>query len=149
MSIEFQVLAPGDLDEILTFAEKRHRDLYPDETERMFQSWVAKWRRESLEHYLRIGWSFVARENAQTVGFFLAQPFLFFRGQTQTLWVELIEARDLGVAEALAEVAVRVAREKNLQRTLFADADRLGPAIGKWAPSPLSDTIAEIKTTKG
>ena len=133
MPIEFQVLAPGDLDEVMTFAEKRHRDLYPDETERMFQSWVAKWRRESLEHYLRIGWSFVARENARTVGFFLAQPFLFFRGQTQTLWVELIE----------------VAREKNLQRTLFADADRLGPAIGKWAPAEFSDKIAEIKTTKG
>ncbi len=149
MTLDFQVLGPKDIEEVFTFAEQRLVQQVPDENERMFRSWEVKWRREALEHYLKIGWCFIARENKAVAGFFMAQPFLFFRGQTQTLWVEHIEARDAATEESLAEVAVRVAREKHLQRVLFADADRLERAIAKWSPKPLGDAIAEIKTTKG
>lgn len=152
-SLVFQVLSlsDSDLDEVHSFAERALQARVSDETARVFESWSAKWRREALEHYLRLGWSFIAREHGRTAGFFLAQPFLFFRGQTQTLWVEHIEAPEARVREALVEVAVRVAREKHLQRVLFADGDRLEPELGRWNPVRLTETesIAEIKTTKG
>lgn len=154
MALTFQVLSLSDLDEVFGFASRRLEQQIPDETERTFASWTVKWRREALEHYLKLGWSFIARrENpngeAETVGFFLGQPFLFFRGQTQTLWVEHIEAESSEVAEALIDVAARVAREKNLQRALFADSQRFQSELARWKPQPLENNIAEVKTTKG
>lgn len=150
MQLVFQVLGLGDLDEVYGFAEKNLVESIPDETERMFRTWHVRWRREALEHYLKLGWSFIARNEAgKTMGFFLGQPFIHFRGQTQTLWVEHIEANEPTVRDQLIDVAVRVAREKHLQRVLFSDADRLGNELERWNPTPLNESIAEIKTTKG
>lgn len=142
-----EVLSERDLDEVYGFADARLKAAVPDETERMFLSWDVKWRREALTHYLRTGWCFIGRDEKGVAGFILAQPFLFFRGQTQTLWVEHIEARDESITAQLVEVAVKVAREKHLQRVLFADGDKL--PLGAWKHERLSDAIAEIKTTKG
>lgn len=149
MALDFQVLSIGDLDEVYTFADDRLKKQIPDENERTFHSWHAKWRKEALEHYLRLGWSFIARDNGRVVGFFLGQPLIFFRGQTQTLWLECMQARDNEVAEALFEVAVKVAREKHLQRVLIADADAHRSALDKWKPVRLDEDIAEIKSSKG
>jgi hypothetical protein len=144
-----QVLSSPDLSEVYSFASDRLSKSITDETERAFASWSAPWRNESLEHYLKLGWSFVTRENGETRGFFLAQPFLFFRSQTQTLWVEHVEADNEEVADVLVEVAVKVAREKHLQRVLFANAPSLESALRKWNPEPLENSIAVVKTTKG
>lgn len=157
----FQVLALADLNEVYDFAEARLREEVPDENERMFRSWDVRWKKEALEHYLKLGWSFVARREGKIAGFFLGQPFLFFRGHTQTLWIEHFEAQGEGTAEALCEVAIKVAREKNLQRVLFSNSgDQLGGQLAdqlagqlndklkKWSPVTMSDSIAEIKTTK-
>lgn len=150
MSLDFQVLSLNEIDEVYAFAEQTLAASVDDSTERAFQSWSARWRREALSHYLRLGWSFIAREQGRMVGFFLAQPFLFFRGQTQTLWIEHLEARDSSVCEALLEVAVKVAREKHLQRVLLeATAVKDSALLAKYRPEPLEQTILEIKTTKG
>lgn len=151
MALTFQVLSLNDLDEVMDFASRRLALAIPDETERAFASWSAKWRREALEHYLKLGWSFIARRDSAdgtltTAGFFLGQPFLFFRGQTQTLWIEHIEANDSETAAALIDVAVRVAREKNLQRTLIADSGRFSSELLKWKPQMLEQDIAEVKS---
>ncbi len=147
MPLEFQVLSLTDIDEIYQYADARLALSIPDPQLRTFESWTAKWRRESLEHYLPLGWSFIVRENQKVVGYFLGQPFLFFRGQTQTLWIEHLEANSPEIMAALADVAVGVAREKHFQRVLFA-AD-LRTNLEKWRPSPVSDVIIEIKTSKG
>ena len=152
MALVFQVLSQNDKDEIYEFAEQRLSKTIDDENERRFALWSVRWRGEALDHYLKLGWSFVARsESAQNkvAGFFLAQPFLFFRGQTQTLWVEHIEARSEADAEALIDVAVRVAREKHLQRVLFAEGEKWRQPLARWNPSLLQDDIAEVKATKG
>jgi hypothetical protein len=152
VSIVHQVLSLPDIDEVLEYANERLGESEPNEQERMFKSWQAKWRKEALEHYLKLGWSFIARDEKtnRTVGFFLAQPFLFFRGQTQTLWVEHVEADDDETKRQLVDVAVRVAREKHLQRVLFAEANEIKDALQPWHPEPLSDEpIAVVKTTKG
>lgn len=149
MSIVHQVLGPYDIDEVYAYAHARLTKAEPNEQERMFKSWSVKWRKEALEHYLKLGWSFIARRDGKAVGFFLAQPFLFFRGQTQTLWVEHIEAEDDEVTHALIDVAVRVAREKHLQRVLISESGKFTAALKAWNPEPLEQDIAVVKTTKG
>lgn len=149
MTLVHQVLSQPDLDEVYDFASRRLTASIPDETERTFAAWAVPWRKESLEHYLKLGWSFITRDNGQAQGFFLAQPFLFFRGQTQTLWVEHIEAANAEVMNTLVEVAVKVAREKHLQRVLFANAPALASALKPWNAEPLETSIAVVKTTKG
>lgn len=157
MSIVHQVLSAPDLDEVFNYASARLAQQEPDPNERTLKSWSMKWRREALEHYLKIGWSFIAREaenaggDPKVVGFFLGQPFLFFRGQTQTLWVEHIEADNETVKAALIEVAVKIAREKHLQRVLFSEASLHADALKAWSATVLNDeeAIAVVKTTKG
>ena len=151
--IKFQVLGSLDIDEIYNFALQQLREQNLGEVATTFKSWQAKWRREALEHYLKLGWSFIARRDGAVVGFFLAQPFLFFRGQTQSLWVEWIESSGAEVTEALIDVAVKVAREKHLQRVLFAEAKELekvtGQALKQRRAVPLEDDIVVVQTTKG
>ena len=165
VQFDFQVLGALDIDEVYNFADRRLKEQEPDEHLRMFASWQARWRRESLDHYLKLGWSFIARRNNQAVGFFLGQPFLFFRGQTQTLWVEHVEAAHPDVFFALIDVAIQIAREKHLQRVLFDESEfiesqaQLAPQFAdSWrkltspanrSVKPLTDSIVEIKTTKG
>ena len=149
MNLVHQVLSLPDIDEVYDFAAGRLATRIPDETERTFKSWSEPWRREALEHYLKLGWSFITRENGKVAGFFLAQPFIFFRGQTQTLWVEHIEASNAEVTDVLVEVAVKVAREKHLQRVLFANAPSVANELKRWNPEALETSIAVVKTTKG
>lgn len=147
-SIEFQVLSLGDLEEVYAYAEERMKREIPDETDRRFRLWDVRWKREALEHYLKLGWSFIARIDGRAVGFFLGQPFLFYRGQTQTLWVEHLEADTAQITDALSEVAVKIAREKHFQRVLFGQSGSLRDALERWKPSPLENDIVEIRTTK-
>lgn len=157
MQLVFQVLSAPDLEEVYEFASLRLAAAIPDENDRMFASWTVPWRKEALEHYLKLGWSFIVRDESdrgsdgkpKAVGYFLGQPFLFFRGQTQTLWIEHIEAVNDEVTTQLVEVAVKVAREKHLQRAIFADAERLAPFLKTWSPSQLDEPIAVVRTTKG
>ena len=82
MKTELQVLNLTDFAEIQSFADTMAIRRIPDEIERRLYSWKAPWREESLNHYLPLGWSFVARQTRTCVGFYLAQPLLFFQGQT-------------------------------------------------------------------
>lgn len=150
MELVFQVLAPDDAQEILRFEERKLESAVDDPTARMFASWTAKWRPESLEHYLRLGWSLVCRykHSGETAGYFLGQPLLFFRGHTQTLWVEHLSCDNEATRGQLVEYAVRLARDKHLQRALFADAIEIGEELRKWKGVPVTDKIAEVPTTK-
>jgi hypothetical protein len=86
-----------NLQEILDFENGRLKEMYPSEIEQSMARWSSPWRQESLEHYLKTGWSFVLRNPelatvvqplGPLIGYFLAQPLLFLDGQTQSLWVE-------------------------------------------------------------
>ena len=122
MQTEFYVASIDDLDRIYAFANDKFSKLAKDSTAFMFESWTAPWRKESLEHYLKGGWSFIATNSSREVaGFFLAQPILFMARQTQSLWIEMLLGDDQKTTEFLIEIAVKTAREKHLQRVLFAD----------------------------
>jgi hypothetical protein len=118
--LTFQVLGPADFSKVKAFADRRLKLKIPDDIERQFASWKAATRDESLTHYLQLHWCFGAFKAAELCGYYLAQPVLFFRGMTQTLWIEELDAESSEVGHELAKLAFGVAREKNFQRALIS-----------------------------
>ena len=158
MEYKYQVASPTHLNELFTFAH----DLFiagEPSPEKTIALWHARWRKESLEHYLHSGWSFIGREASDTEdggkisGFFLAQPMLHVRGYTQTLWIETIQAANEYVSRELFDIAVRIAREKHLQRVWYStdNSEKVYSenAALKWAAIELAGPFIEIRTTKG
>lgn len=155
MGLYCRILQLSDLPEILDFETKKLVQTIPDEAERTLHSWNARWRQEALEHYLPMGWSFVARDREVSsphsdegllTGYFLAQPFLFMEAQTQCLWVEHLSFSSLQTRDELCDLAYRLCREKHFQRVLFPKGVSNSVATMKaevWQPSVLS-----VKTTK-
>lgn len=126
MPVELKVLRLEDKDRILALEKTvaaEAPDFNPMEAE--MASWHARWRPEALDHYLPLGWSFGAfdPDRNELKGYLLAQPLLFFRGMTQSLWVEWLRAADREIAASLAEVAYKWARDKHLQQVLYAAGD--------------------------
>src|ERR1044072_1755886 len=108
MSIEVRILLPEHKDAVLRFARTRLERNIADEMEREMQSWTARWRGEALDHYLSMGWSYGAfNQDGELTGFLIAQPFLFHRGLTQTLWVEHFEYADEQSGQTLLDTAYR------------------------------------------
>lgn len=150
---EFRVLAPSEAEEIYQFSKARWSD-NPETSKDLFLEWSAPWRKESLEHYLKLGWS-IARRDPQTgriLGYALAQPFLFFRKQTQTVWIEYVEAETPALVAEIVDTVVRIGREKHMQRVLmgYREADLgLGEVIRARNGRMIEDDILEFPTTKG
>lgn len=118
MSVDLRVLSLGDQSEVYDFAQKQDEFRGGD----LFSGWTAPWRKESLEHYLKTGWCLGAFEREGSLrGFVLAQPVLFWRRQTQAVWVEYLDAGAESVAFELAEAIVRIGRDKHMQRVIFAE----------------------------
>lgn len=119
--MEVRILQLEDAQLILEFERTRPQDT--DTMERELASWSARWREEALNHYLPLGWSFGVFGEGQLQGYLLAQPLLFFRGLTQTLWVERLAFLDLATGQKLAETAWRWAKDKHFQRLLLSETD--------------------------
>ena len=83
------------------------------------KSWDQSWRKESLDHYSKLGWSFVAQEGETIRGYVLAQPILYFNNWTQTLWVEYLKADDPKTAHELMDVVIRWSKSKHLQKVIL------------------------------
>lgn len=148
MTLEIQAIQSTDFDSILNFENQRLIESIPNQEERIFASWSARWRPESLESYIKTGWSYLARNSDhEIVGYFLAQPLLFFQGHAQSLWVEHLSSSKLQARDELAEFAYKLAREKHFQRVYFPNflLNSVKPMNSEvWAPDVLT-----IKTTKG
>jgi hypothetical protein len=149
---ELQVMSPSEAEEVLKFSRARADQNDP------FAEWAAPWRQESLAHYLKIGWSMAKRdpEDGRLQGYVLAQPVLFMRGQTQTVWVEHIDGESDAVVAELLDTIVRVSREKHMQRVLMTfdpakmagGASGIGDVIRDRSGRILEDDILEFPTTK-
>jgi len=127
-SIDFKIFGSDDIERIRIFEEAQLAHREPDEVKREMLSWSVPWRNESLVFYASKGWSFVIEETEsperQLVGYSLGQVLLFFRNQTQVLWIEHFNLEESFVKEAeeLKKIAVRLidmikryGREKHLQ----------------------------------
>ena len=103
MNLYTRVIQVSEIDELMIFEMKKLAENVADEDERRMMSWNARWRKESLDHYIPMGWSFLARdkemeriasldgissEEGLLAGYFIAQPLLFLDGQTQSLLIE-------------------------------------------------------------
>ncbi|WP_374034550.1 hypothetical protein ACES2I_00975 [Bdellovibrio bacteriovorus] len=151
MSLYCRVIQPEDLQQILDLENKKLAETYPDEMERMIATWNSKFRVEALNHYISLGWSFLAveQDTDKLMGYFIAQPLLFLDGQTQTLWVEHVQYSSLQARDELCELAYKLGREKHLQRVYFPNDNGVPNSVKafkaeSWQPGTLS-----VKTTKG
>lgn len=149
MSFVFKILQVADIDDILEYENKKLEESIPDEMARTLSSWNARWRKEALEHYIPMGWSFVARDELhKIIGYFIAQPFLFFDGQTQTLWVEYLQHSSIQVRDQLCDIAFKLAREKHLQKVLFPNMAGVQNSVNSMKAESWSPNAFEVKTTK-
>ena len=147
--MDFKTLELTHLEEILEFELKKLAEAEPDPVEREFQSWHSKWRRESLQHYLPLGWSFVCRgDSNDLLGYFLAQPLLFFDGQTQALWVEHLHFQSLAIRDELCQLAYKLGREKHFQRVYFPANSSILNALTPYKPEPWGNGFVFVRTTR-
>lgn len=123
-ALTVRILLPQDLDAILAYAKAHHLAKGGDEIELELNSWTARWRQESLTHYLGLGWSFGVFQENQCRGIILAQPLLFYRGLTQTLWVEELLSETSDAAHLLLETVSKWARDKHFQCVLMEGVQR-------------------------
>ena|SRR5665213_1611956 len=122
-TLDLRILLPAHKDALMEFAKRQLSARVKDPMDSEMQSWSARWRGEALDHYLPQGWSFGAYRGEELCGFLLAQPILFFRGLTQTLWIELVESESDAVRTQLIDCAQRWARDKHLQCALYEQDD--------------------------
>ena len=54
MKVAYRIAQLADLDAVYQFAETRLKIEIPDDMERMIQIWNSRFRKESLEHYLKL-----------------------------------------------------------------------------------------------
>ena len=149
MSLTLQVIQTSELEEIFDFEQRRLVETVPSEEDRMFQTWASRWRKEYLEHFLPQGWSFLARDqDGSLVGYFLAQPLLFFDGQTQSLWVEHLQSNSLQARDSLTELAYKLSREKHFQRVYFPNNPTIMNSVRPFKPEEWNAQTLFIKTTK-
>lgn len=157
MSLYLRVIQTSDLDEIVDFEKTKLKETMTDEMERELHSWNARWRNESLNHYLPMGWSFLARDRNQPskfsnegllVGYFLAQPFLFFDGHTQSLWVEHMQCASLQACNELCELAYKLSREKHFQKVLLPESPTILEAVKTFKAENWDPAVLLVPTTK-
>lgn len=114
---EIKIINLDNLDEIMDF---EMRQLTGEGFEREMKAWHAPWRKEALQHYLPLGWSFIKKVNGQIVGYVIAQPLLFYKSWTQVLWVEHVSALDPAVGSEMIQIAYQWAKDKHLQKVFFS-----------------------------
>lgn len=151
MNLFCRVIQSEDLPIILELEERKLQEAYPDETERMIAGWNSKFRVEALNHYIAVGWSFLAidQETQKLMGYFIAQPLLFFDGQTQSLWVEHVQYNTLQARDELCELAYKLSREKHLQRVYFPNENGVPNSVQSFKPELWKPGTLQVKTTKG
>ncbi len=118
------------------------------EIHREMKSWENPWRKESLEHYSKLGWSFVAEEQGQIKGYILGQPVLFFNNWTQTLWIEHISFNNESVGHQLVDTTIRWSKTKHLQKVILnANSDR-SAFVQETFPGFKQNGYLHLSTTK-
>lgn len=157
MSLVLKIALTSEIEEILDFETRKLAETINDEMERELASWNSRWRKESLNHYLPLGWSFVCRDTAHAspyskdgllVGYFIAQPLLFFDGATQTLWVEHMQFNSLQARDELCDLAYKLSREKHLQKVIFPNNQAIVNATKHLRADSWNPASLYVNTTK-
>lgn len=149
VSYTYRIAQLDDVDQVFEFAIAMNFPDDPESFENKMHVWNSSYRKEALEHYLKLGWSFVAFDSDRNlVGFFMGQPLLFLDKQTQTLWIEYLCAKNEEVKTELIDIAYRLSREKHFQRVLLP-AELQTEELTKPFPFQKWDKVTSLlKTTK-
>lgn len=144
------LLLDKDRDTIVAFEKARLEKTGGDPMEKEMSTWSARWRPEALNHYLPQGWSFGAfTSDGKLTAYVLGQPFLFFRGLTQTLWLEHAGFTDREAMLKVLDVAHRWARDKHLQCVLMDGSPELNEFLKDWpAARAMSADLIEAKSAR-
>jgi hypothetical protein len=157
MSLYLRIIETHEIEELIDFEVSKLSETVTDEMDRQIASWNSRWRRESLNHYLPMGWSFLARDRSlessfskegRLVGYFIAQPLLFFDGHTQNLWVEHLQFSALEARDALTDLAYRLSREKHFQKVFFPNSGTILNSIRNFKPEAWGQEAFVVKTAK-
>ncbi len=117
MNLEPRILQPDDLEQIYQLEKsKTNPDGASNDIEIEMLAWSASWRKESLEHYLPLGWSYgLFDEESKIKAYAIAQPQLFVHGLTQNLWVEHLYYENEEYAREVLDLLYRTCRDKHFQ----------------------------------
>lgn len=145
----YQIAQLADVEAVFKFESILKFGAEVESIESKMLIWDSSYRIEALEHYFKLGWSFIAQnQKKEIVGFFLGQPFLFMDKQTQTLWIEYVSAINDEVKTELIDIAYRLSREKHFQRVLLS-SDFEKESLSKSFPFQKWERRTSIlKTTK-
>jgi hypothetical protein len=148
-NLTVRILLPTDRDFVLNFSKERLRKATDNSMEGEMQSWTAPWRIEALDHYLPQGWCFGAFDGDQLQGYVLAQPFLFFRGRTQTVWIEHVEVADKASRPLLLETIYRWSRDKHMQCLIVEKSEDIANALESWPNiHEVTENYLEIRSAR-
>lgn len=170
MDINIRVIYPSEVDQILEFEKRKLSEIVSDPLERDLLSWKTRWTKESLTHYISMGWSFLIKEtiyeevpsedkrlkdkipteeSASLLGYFLAQPLSYFEGEPQSLWVEHIQFASLQIRDELCSLIYKLAKDKYFQKIYFPNITSIGNAIKHLKPEEWRPSVYCIKTLRG
>lgn len=147
--MQMRILQSTDRELVMAYGMKLLSATNSDPMELEMASWTAPWRAESLDHYLKLGWSFAATSENQNqiLGVVLAQPFLFFKGQTQTVWIEYLAGESAEIKKALFETVYRWSRDKHIQKLIIGGESQIDQLGMPW-PIQRKDGDFQVATTR-
>lgn len=148
-NIHYRIAQIADVEDVYNFEFNLKMSAIQDEYERQMAVWSSAFRKEALEHYFKLGWSFVALNQKNEIqGFFLGQALLFFDHQTQTLWLEYLSGVNSEIETELVDIAYRLAKEKHLQRVLLSEAIQKMNLTKSFPFQKWERSVQFLKTTK-
>lgn len=149
MSLLYRIAELADVEAVFNYESRKKHDPSLGEIENQILIWDSNFRKEALEHYFKLGWSFLALDKQNNVvGFFMGQPLLFVDKQTQSLWVEYISSDSNEIYTELVDIAYRLSREKHFQRVLFSNEVKGVPLQREFPFKELERQNIYLKTTK-
>ena len=147
--LSYRIAQLEDVEAVFNYESKKQFDPNLNEIENQINIWNSNYRTEALNHYFKLGWSFLAlNKKDEVMGFFMGQPLLFVDKQTQSLWVEFISAENDEVYTELLDIAYRLSREKHFQRVLFSKEIEAKKLTKDYQFKDLERSIVYLKTTK-
>ena len=147
--VNYRIAQNSDIDAVFAYESKKTFRSELGEIENQILIWDSYFRKEALEHYFKLGWSFLGfNEAGELVGFFMGQPLLFFEKQTQSLWVEHISADNVEIYTELVDIAYRLSREKHFQKVLFSNNIKNVALTKEFPFKEWERSVTYLKTTK-
>lgn len=148
-SVSYRIAQLEDVESVFNYEYKKIAVEGAHEIENQILVWNSFFRKEALEHYFKLGWSFLALNPKQEIlGFFMGQPLLFIDKQTQSLWVEHISADNPEIYTELVDIAYRLSREKHLQRVLVSSVVKSQSLTKSFPFQDWDRQNSILKTTK-